>query len=129
MYKILDYLVHTIGYALVLIVASLIFPKTFYIDNSYYGLWPFIAAIIISILNKTIKPILVWLTLPLTAITLGLFYPVINVLILNIVEFVLDKHFIINGIFMSIVVAIVISILNYFLKEFIIRPITGGKYE
>ena len=37
-----------------------------------------IAVLIIFILNRTIKPLLVFLTLPLTAITLGLFYPLIN---------------------------------------------------
>ena len=79
----LDWLIRMAGYALVLITVSVLFKNTIQIDNSTFGVWAFFAAIIIYILNKTIKPVLVWLTLPITGITLGLFYPFINVLILN----------------------------------------------
>ena len=48
-----------------------------------------IAVIIVFILNRTIKPLLVWMTLPLTALTLGLFYPLINILVLKITDFIL----------------------------------------
>ena len=67
--KYLDWFIHMIGYTLVLISVSLIFQKTVYIDNSYYGLWGFIAVLIIFVLNRTVKPLLVWMTLPLTALT------------------------------------------------------------
>lgn len=129
LYKVLDQLIYIVGYSLVLITVSIIFKKTIYIDNSMYGMWSFLASIIIFILNKTIKPLLVWLTLPLTAISLGLFYPLINVLILNIVDFILGSHFKIEGILMSALVAIIISTMNYILGELIIKPIIGGKYE
>lgn len=128
-YKILDQLIYIVGYSLVLITVSIIFKKTIYIDNSMYGMWSFLASIIIFILNKTIRPILVWLTLPLTAISLGLFYPLINVLILNIVDFILGSHFKIEGLLMSTLVALIISVVNYILGELIIKPIIGGKYE
>lgn len=110
--KYLDWLIRMVGYALVLITVSIIFNDTVYIDNSYFGIWGLIAVIIIFILNKTIKPVIVWLTLPITAITLGLFYLVINVLILKITDFILMSHFEIKGFFMSIIVSIVISIMN-----------------
>ena len=71
--SILDWLIYMCGYALVLISVSVIFDNTIYIDNSYFGLWALIAVIIIYILNKTIKPIIVWLTLPITGLTLGFF--------------------------------------------------------
>src|SRR5690554_3441950 len=104
----IDWLIHMFGYALVLIAVSLIFKKTIYIDDSYFGFWGLVSAILIYVLNKTIKPILVWLTLPITGLTLGLFYPFINVFILNIVDFILGSHFEIGGILMSFVVAICI---------------------
>ncbi|MEG0826507.1 MAG: phage holin family protein [Bacilli bacterium] len=126
-YKILDWFVYIIGYALILITVSIIFKKTIYIDNSYFGLWGLLAAIIINILNKTIKPLLIWLTLPITAITLGLFYPLINVFILNIVDFILDNHFKIEGFLMSIVVAVLISFMNFILGKLVIEPIIGGE--
>lgn len=115
----LDWLIRMIGYALVLITVSVLFKKTIQIDNSMFGLWAFFASVIIYILNKTIKPILVWLTLPITGLTLGLFYPFINVLILYIVSWILGSHFIINGIFMSFIVALFISLMNLFMDSII----------
>lgn len=120
---ILNWLIQIVAYSIVLISLSLIFRKTLIIDNGMYGLWAILATILIFILNKTIKPILVWLTLPITAITLGLFYPFINVFILNIVDFILGPHFTINGIFMSFIVAILISMINGVMDNLIINPI------
>jgi len=126
--KYLDWFIHMIGYTLVLIAISVIFQKTVYIDNSLYGLWGLIAVIIIFILNRTIKPVVVWMTLPLTAITLGLFYPVINVFILKITDFILGSHFEINGIFLIFIISIIISIMNAIMDNLIIDGlIKGGK--
>lgn len=112
-----DWLAHMIGYAIVLILASIIFPKTVYIDNSGFGIWALVAAIITSLLNETVKPFIVLLTLPLTSLTLGLFYPFVNVLILNIVSFILGSHFNLGGLIMSFIVAIFISIMNLFVDR------------
>ena len=120
---LLEWLIYMIGYAFILIIVSILFPKTFYIDSNYYGLWGLLAAIIIYGLNKTIKPFIVWLTLPLTALTLGLFYPFINVFILHIVHFILGRHFAIHGIFMSFLVAVLISTMNFLMDEVIIKPL------
>lgn len=119
MNKYFDWIIRMIGYALVLITVSIIFNDTIYIDNTYYGIWGLIAVIIIFILNKTIKPILVWLTLPLTAITMGLFYPLINIFILKITDFILLSHFEIKGIIMPFIVSIIISIMNGIMDKII----------
>ena len=126
--KLIEWLIYMLGYSLVLICVTTIFKNTLYIDNSYFGLWSFIATTIIYILNKTIKPLLVWLTLPITAITLGLFYPFINILILNIVSWILGPHFDIpGGIIMTYVIAILISVMNLIMKDIIKKIIEGVK--
>lgn len=119
----LEWLIYMIGYALILITVSVLFKNTIQIDNSYFGIWGLIAAIVIYILNKTIKPIIVTLTIPITAMTLGIFYPFINLLILKLVDFILGSHFSIQGIFIACFVAILISILNIFMDHLIIKPI------
>lgn len=121
--RMIDWLIYMLGYAIVLIIVSLIFKKTIQIDSSYYGIWGFLAAIIIYLLNKTVKPIIVWFTLPITGITMGLFYPFINVIVLNITDFILGSHFDIKGIIMSFVVAICISLMNILMEKLIIEPI------
>jgi uncharacterized membrane protein YvlD (DUF360 family) len=55
--------------------------------------------------------------------TLGLFYPFINVCILKIVDFLFGNHFSIKGIIMSFFIAILISIINILMDITIIKPI------
>lgn len=118
--KFIDWIMYMIGYSIVLMSVSIIFKNSLYIDPKYFGLWSLLANIIIYILNKTIKPLIVWLTIPITALTLGLFYPVINILILYIVSFVLKDHFIITGgPIMTFVIAILLSLMNLIMKSII----------
>lgn len=118
--KYLDWFIHILGYTLVLITVSIIFRKTIYIDNQFFGFWGLLAVIIIFILNRTVKPLLFWLTLPLTAITLGLFYPVTNVIVLKVADWILMDHFQIHGFFMVFIVSIIISIMNAIMDNVII---------
>jgi putative membrane protein len=126
--RVLDWLIYIFAYALILIVVSLI-SKSIYVDGSYYGLFGLLAAVIIYVLNKTIKPIIFLLTLPITAITLGIFYPFINILILKIVDFILGSHFDTHGIISLFFTAILISIMNVLMDVLVIKPILnrGGK--
>jgi putative membrane protein len=119
----IDWLIYMIGYTLVLILVSILFNDTFIIDNSYFGLWAFLASIIIYILNKTIKPIIFLLTLPITGLTLGLFYPFINVLIIKIADFILGNHLETNNIFILFFAAILISLMNFLLDKIVIEPL------
>lgn len=126
--SIFDWILRMIGYALILICISTLLgsDKSIYIDPNYFGFWGLLTAILIYILNKTIKPLIFWLTLPLTALTLGLFYPLINVFILKLVDFILFSHFdITGGIFMSFFVAILISVLNIIMDSIIFKGILG----
>ena len=123
--RILEWLVHMLGYTLVLILVSLIFKETIYIDSSYYCIWGLLTVVIIFILNRTVKPLLFWLTLPITGITLGLFYPIINVLILKITDIILGPHFEIKGILFVVLVSIIISIMNA-IMDCLVNNLTKG---
>ena len=127
--KFLDWVLYMIGYGLVFIAISSLFDS-FYIDKSMYGLYGFIAVIIIYILNQTIKPILVYLTLPITGLTLGLFYPFINVFILKLTDLILTSHLKFTNFWVLLLVAIIISIVNQIVESIIIKPIIRGfKHE
>ena len=122
--KVWDWFVRIIGYTIVLMLMTLIFKNTLYIDNSFYGVWCLIASAVIYLLNKTIKPFLVWLTIPITGITLGLFYPFINLIILKIVSFILGDHFRIYGVWFALLVAICISFVNVVLDMTVFKTLT-----
>lgn len=117
---ILKHFIYILGFSLILMTISLIFKKNIYVDNSYYGFWCLLISTIIYLLNKTIKPILFKLTLPITGLTLGLFYPFINVLILYFTSLIMGNHFkIIGNIFIIFFIAVIISIMKLFMNELI----------
>ncbi len=121
--NLIDWLFHFISYTIILIILSILFKKTIYIDSDHFIIWSIIATSIIYLLNKTVKPLLFWLTLPITGLTLGLFYPFINVFILKLVEIITLGHFAIRGIFMPFIVAICISCINFLVSEILLKPI------
>jgi len=124
--RLLDWLFYMLGYTLVFIIVTSFF-KSIYIDKSNLIFWAFIIVLLIYILNKTIKPILVTLTIPITGITLGLFYPCINVFILKLVDWLLKSHFEIKNICIALLVAILLSITNFMMEEIIKRIINKVK--
>lgn len=77
-----------------------------------------LAAILFGILNTIIKPILVFFTLPLNILTLGLFTLVINAIILKLTDYWMDS-ITVNGFGVAIMAALVISIVSVILQHVI----------
>ncbi|MGD1893799.1 MAG: phage holin family protein [Cyclobacteriaceae bacterium] len=78
-----------------------------------------ITAVLLAIINAVIKPILVFLTIPITILTLGLFILVINALILMVIDAMLSglkiKNFgwaLLFGVVLSIINGLLSWILN-----------------
>lgn len=121
-YKVIDWSLHFTSYATILVLVATFFDS-FKIDDNHLYLYGIIATLIIFILNKTVKPIIFKLTLPITGLTLGLFYPFINVIILKLTEWILGPHFEIEGIWTVFFIAILISVINIIIENVIITPI------
>lgn len=105
--------------ALSLCLASYLF-KSFYVENFWYAC---LASVIISLLSVYLKPLLEVLTLPINIITLGLTYPIINMIILKVTGLLLGSNFIVKGFFVPIFISIFISIINAFLNNIIVNPL------
>lgn len=116
---ILEIILDIVCYALILMMASSVF-NNIYVENVWYAL---LASAIISLLNLTIKPFLIYITLPLTIITLGIFYPVVNIIVLKLASILMSGHFVIEGWFTPFFIAIFISIMKILFEIFIIKPI------
>ena len=84
-----------------------------------------IAALVIGFINATIGLVLKILTFPLTLLTLGLFWLVINALMLELASALLAPGFQVRGFFAAFVGAIVLSLVNLLLKA-IIMPSNRG---
>lgn len=120
--KTIEWLIYMFFYTIVFFTVSNLFDS-FYIDIEHSCIYSFLAVVIIYILNKTIKPVLFFLTIPITGITLGLFYPCINLFILKLTDWILGSHFQLNNIFIAFFIAILISIMNSVIDSIIVKPI------
>jgi putative membrane protein len=76
-----------------------------------------IAAIAIGFANATVRPILFWLTLPISILTLGLFYLLINAFTLWLVS-AFVPGFSISGIGAAVVGSIVLAVISGVLHFF-----------
>ncbi len=66
-------------------------------------------AIVLGLLNFFVKPILLLFTFPLTILTLGLFYFVVNAIIILLCDYFVDG-FDVNGFWNALLFSIVLSL-------------------
>jgi putative membrane protein len=80
----------------------------------------FLAGAVLTLINALVKPILVILTLPLTILTLGLFYFVVTAFCLWLAsQFV--NGFIVHGFFTTVVAAILVSLISTVIGRLLTR--------
>ena len=101
--------------ALAIMGASLLMPRSFYVDGFATAV---IAALVLGILNITVKPILHILSLPITFLTFGLFSFVINGIIILLLARLMSGMTV-SGFFAALLVAIVISLINSTLNSLV----------
>lgn len=77
----------------------------------------FILALVLAFLNNVIKPILIFLTLPITVVTLGLFLIVINILIIKWAAD-LVPGFKVDGWWPALLFSVLISIVTSLIEGF-----------
>lgn len=90
--KTIQWLIYMALYVVILILITSLFDSI-HIEEKHLIITSFILLIILTILNQTVKPILVRLTIPITGLTLGLFYPFINLFILKLVDWIMGPFF------------------------------------
>lgn len=92
------------------------------VEVEHFG-YALLAALILSILNVIVKPILIIFTLPITIFTLGLFLFVINAITLMLAQWMMGDTFNIFGFGWAILASLIISLLNMLLER-LVRDIT-----
>ena len=118
-----------IANGLYIAVLCLVFLKTnlfrgIYVENFFYAI---ISALILSLLNSTIKPILIFWTLPLSIVTFGIAYPVVNMIILKLCDIFMGNAFGVSGFFSTFIVAIFISGMRMLLDQMITKKVGKRK--
>ena len=102
--KLLTRLVTT---TLAVLVTAYLLPGVS-IDNAWIGI---AVAIVLSLLNVLLKPLLIILTLPITVVTLGLFLLVINAGIILITSKIVDG-FHVNGFWWALLFSLILSLVS-----------------
>lgn len=80
----------------------------------------FITALVLGLLNAIIKPIIVFFTLPINILTLGLFTLVINTLLFWFAGTVV-KGFVVSGFWPAFWGALVMAVVNWLLSSILKR--------
>jgi putative membrane protein len=78
-----------------------------------------IAGLLFGALNAFLKPLLVFLSLPMIILTLGLFYLVLNGVILLILGWLLP-YFFVSGLLPAVLGSLVMGCMNYLLHWFVV---------
>lgn len=79
-----------------------------------------LVALVIAVLNFFVKPLMIWLTIPFTILTFGLFLFVINALIILLASAIVSG-FQVKGFGWALLFSIILSIIHYLL-EYLILP-------
>ena len=101
-----------------LVVAHVVSGVT--LDN---WLTVFVAALVLGLLNAFLRPVLIFLTLPVTVLTLGLFTLFINAFLFYMAAH-LVKGFHVSGYWQAFVAAFIFSVVS-FLLNMVIGSSTG----
>jgi putative membrane protein len=106
-------IIHWFIRALSLMIVAMLFPG-FHVAN--FGT-AFIAVAVLTILNVTVKPILVIFSLPVTILTFGLFSFVINAVVFLMAS-ALVPGILIDGFFPALIASLLFSVVSAVLQSF-----------
>ena len=121
-YTFIEWLLTLLINATAIVLATKIF-KGFHVDSFIYAM---LTSIVMMLLNSFLKPILKILALPITVISLGILYPIVDTVILKLASFIMGSHFIVDGWVIPFFVSIFISIVTVLLDSIITKIVLKG---
>lgn len=84
-----------------------------HVENYGYAL---LVALVLSIVNVIVKPLLIVFTIPVTIVTLGLFLLVINALMIQLVDY-LVSGFTVNNFWWALAFSLILSLINSLFRD------------
>lgn len=105
--------------AIAVVITAYILPGV-YLENFGYAV---LLAALLSLLNVSVKPVLVFLTIPATIVSLGLFLLVINAFIIEIAAWILKPGFDVATFWQALFFSILLSIINSIFERLTVRKI------
>lgn len=103
--------------SLAVLIAAQILPGVEVSNWSYAVL----LAAVLALLNVSVKPLLIFFTLPFTLVTLGLFLLVINAGIILIADWIVGPGFEVKSFWWALAFSIMLSLLNSLFERLVIQ--------
>jgi putative membrane protein len=110
----MGFLIRLLANALAILAAAYIVPG---IDVAG-GLSLLAAALVLGLINAVVRPILLFLTLPFTLVTLGLFIFLLNAFCLWLTSW-LVKGFDVHGFWAAVIGALIVSVVSWLVNVFL----------
>lgn len=105
----MNYLIRLFLNAIAVLITSWMLAPEVYIENFGYAI---VLAALLSVLNVSLKPLLILFTLPATILSFGLFLLVINTVIILVADWLLNDAFETNSFWWALLFSLVLSVLN-----------------
>ena len=122
---LLEFLLYSVLYTAAFLLVEGMF-ESFEINSDYKVVWAFLAIAVIYVLEKLVKPIIVTISTPITGITFGLFYFVINAFMLKLTDWILGPKLNFTDIWVLLLISVILAVLNLLIEKIIIEPIIRG---
>lgn len=103
----MKFLIHTLVQGIAIFLTAYLLPGVFL--ESYWT--ALLVAIVLGIVNATVKPLLFILTLPITLVTLGLFTFILNAIIILLVD-ALIPGFALGGFLNALLFSLLLSVIG-----------------
>ena len=114
----MKFIIKTAASALAIMFLAFLLPGFHVEGNVFYAV---LLALVLSLLNTLVRPILVFLTLPATIFSMGLFLLVINAAIVLIADKFMDG-FNTDGFWWAMLFSILLSIINSVASKAFVGP-------
>jgi putative membrane protein len=111
--------------AIAVVIVAYILPGV-HLPDFWHAL---ILAALLSLLNVSVKPLLIFLTIPATILSLGLFLLVINALIIEMAAWIMNPGFRVDSFWWALGFSILLSIVNGIFEKLTIKSDRGGNND
>lgn len=105
----MNFLIKLFLNAIAVAIAYYILQSGVHLQSFVYAI---LVAAVLSLLNASVKPVLIFLTIPATIFTLGLFLLAINAFIIQIAAWILEPGFQVDSFWWALLFSILLSIIN-----------------
>jgi putative membrane protein len=109
-----NFIIRLLITALGVILTSYLLPGV-HVENFLSAI---VLALLLALLNVTLKPILIIITIPVTFLTLGLFLLVINALMILLADAIMPG-FVVDGFWWAVLFSVVLWIINSLLRNLV----------